>query len=139
MNLKHQTQPTVNSCVSTCLAMILDVPAEQVIKEFHDPYMAQTREIDEYLHSKNIKCRPLLSVGNTILGDRIYIFSVPSLNMDAMFHQILGYYQGDNFKIADPNQGREGRRYYVPHDKLDLEDNEVHLNSYSFDYEVWYP
>lgn len=34
----HQIQPTGDSCVATCYAIILGVPAEDLIERIHKPY-----------------------------------------------------------------------------------------------------
>ena len=36
--ITHQMQPCPYSCVSTCLAMIVWRPAQEVIEEMHQPY-----------------------------------------------------------------------------------------------------
>jgi len=138
--IKHQQQPTNNSCVSTCIAMILNQPVDQIIKEFHKDYLNQEINVDEYLHIRGIKCRPLMSTGSVMIWERIYFLSVPSLNVLGYWHQILGYFDNDgNFKIQDPNKGREDKLYYVEHDIEFTKYNEFRLKSYLFDFEVWFP
>ena len=139
MKINHQIQPTWDSCVSACIAMISDRLVEEVTEEFHELYIDQKIEVDEYLHRKGIKCRPLVSVNAEFMLGRFYMLSVPSLNKDAHMHAILAYWDDDQqFRIEDPNKGKEGKRYYIEPDKEPLNDNELCMVGYSSDYEVWY-
>ena len=53
--IKHVKQPTLNTCVSACLAMILNRPVEEVIAEFHDRYYNNWEiTISEYLVQNNV-------------------------------------------------------------------------------------
>ena len=36
--MKEQTQPDGRSCVCTCLAMLMDEPAKDVVAKYHDHY-----------------------------------------------------------------------------------------------------
>lgn len=122
----HQTQPTYNSCVSTCIAMVLGEPAQKVIDELHNDYQ-KYREIAlarylrerEYLISiPSISDNPhyhLLAPGHYILG-------VPSLNHKGGSHAILYtcFIDPDDgvtrYTISDPAEGREGSKHYTLHE-----------------------
>jgi len=89
MNIIHQKQPTHDTCVSTCIAMLLNVPVEEVVKDFHDRYMNHEINIDDYLLQNDLEVEPLLPSYWQAEFDNIYIASVPSLNKKASLHQII--------------------------------------------------
>ena len=137
--LKHQQQPSSDTCVSACIAMILNQPVSEVINDFHQEYLRGEIDVDEYLHIRGIKCVPLMSTISTMLWDRVYFLSVPSLNKLGYWHQVLGYFENDKFVLLDPNKGREDKLYYVEHDVEFTKPNEFRLKSYLYNFEVWFP
>lgn len=120
--LQHQIQPTWNSCASTCVAMLLGRPVQDVVNELHDAYMADVCALPHYLHRHGVKFKPAVSDGgapdgyveNRIEFGHLYLLTVPSLNMDATLHFILLDARDDKaVATLDPNMGREGKRYYI--------------------------
>jgi len=115
--LKHVVQNNEKGCVSACLAMLLDIPVEQVEDEFHEKYIYGKIEIDEYLHVKGMACRPTLAVMShgKMQRETYYIITAPSLNYPAYLHQLIMYFDDDleEWIILDPNKGNGHRKYYV--------------------------
>jgi len=121
--IKHQTQPTPNSCLSACLAMILNKPVLEVMGEFHDSYYDNHGENrllpEDYL--KRYSCINLASSGKTnqnLTDKGVYLLAVPSLNIKGGLHSIVYEIKQseDGFwhhTIYDPNMGYKGREYYV--------------------------
>lgn len=121
--MNHVRQPTPNTCLSACLAMILNKPVGVVIADFHSKYyddFGGDRLLPEdYLRQHN--CMHLGPQGKTnqSLKDKgVYLLAVPSLNIKGGLHSILYEIKQleDGFwshTIYDPNMGYGGREYYV--------------------------
>lgn len=112
-----RTQPTKNSCRSTCVAMLLGVTPNKVIQQFHDAYMNQNAKTTEYLKSNGLNA--------TFCGERAvvkkrgaYICTVPSLNIPKLLHSVVVVIDETGMSLLDPNFHREGIKHY------DLEKNE---------------
>lgn len=127
MNINHQQQPTWNTCVSACIAMILNKPADEVVSEFHEDYYEEKLDADEYLQSKGVDCEVLLTNAKLETG-YIYLCSVPSLNLQARTHMIVLDMREECWSLYDPNKGKEGKLYFVPNiPDEEVEGNEVKL------------
>ena len=136
MNIKHQQQPTWNSCMSACVAMILNKPVNEVIDEFHDDYRSEKIDTDEYLRLNGVDCEVLLSNAKFEAGN-IYVCSVPSLNKQAQTHAVIIDMREEFWCIYDPNQGKEDKLYYVPNSPdVPLEENQVYLITASADLKI---
>jgi hypothetical protein len=133
--ITFQQQPTPNSCVSATLAMLLDKDVNDVIAEFHDKYMDKVVEIHDYLDDNNIEYRKCFTCQAQWEPGYIYKLCVPSLNILGGQHAILVDFRKD-FKLYDPNMGREGVKYYVHKFEEDLLENEYLLNSFNFEYQI---
>lgn len=99
--LRLQRQPTPNTCVHACLAMVLDVPVDRVIKTFgeasmgHDELMAALRACG-ILHVQLVSPRLVISGWHFAV--------VPSLNFRGGNHQILIHNNMDDggLSVLDP-------------------------------------
>ena len=132
----HQQQPTSKNCVCTCLAMLLEKPADEVISEFHDDYIKGIN-VDIYLSNYGILARAMLTTVRGWSDGKLYLIAVPSLNTESFMHQIIcDCRDPKNFKVFDPNQGRIDKKYYVWKHPNELQELEVNLESYVFDYEI---
>jgi hypothetical protein len=47
MSLKHQQQPTHNSCMSACIAMISGQPVNEVVAQWHDKFHSKEAWLDD--------------------------------------------------------------------------------------------
>lgn len=136
--LKLQQQPTGDTCVSACLAMILDLPVQQVIDEFHRDYCDDKITSAEYLQSKGVKVKihPAITRKRSFKG--LHLITVPSLNIEGALHQIIWDRRvgEDGPIIFDPNEGKPGKRYYVNKWPEDMQEGEVNVSGRIFDLEV---
>lgn len=123
--LRHLTQPSSDSCVATCVAMILG--QKEVDKQFHiDHYMNREITISSYLLKHGVRAwRPhyLHDQMPHRLGEgSIYLVQAPSLNFDNALHTIIVDYRTEHPQVLDPNKGRKGMRVYARigsgHDEL---------------------
>ena len=141
MIIEQQVQPTPITCVSTCMAMILGIPVESVINEFHKKYY---EDIDitctEYLQGKGLKVDRMYADSSPKYIDynTIYGLIVPSLNIEGGTHMVLMEVDSlGNWSIYDPNYKKESKKYYIP---VKYEDNcnsfEVGINSYIIEFRV---
>lgn len=138
MEIKHQQQPTATSCASACIAMLLNVPVEDVIKKFHDQYKAGEINIDHYLLNHGLTVEPLLSTYWQTQWDNVYLLAVPSLNIKANLHSIILDTRHDAVKIFDPNMGKPNKNYYVLDEKENKTEFEYGLISYVAELKIHY-
>lgn len=113
--IKHQTQLCPVSCVSTCLAMVVDRPASEVITQMHSSYRSGDLTLRAMLDCLGVHYTAFYSVDNPSLVDEgVYLCTAPSLNIEAGNHQILIEVTDENYFVLDPVRGRVDRKYYVP-------------------------
>lgn len=97
-----QRQPGPTSCVQTCIAMCLGLPAEDVIHRYGDLGMSH-RELLSALE----ECRVLhnLLVFPTLIVTGWYFATTPSLTRPGGSHQILIHFDHDDgsMRVVDPN------------------------------------
>lgn len=118
--ITHQTQPCNTSCMSTCLAMVTNKPAQDVINQYHEKYRSKCTSIRSMLDSLGVPFTSFDTADHVVLGDvGVYMVTVPSLNIVAGNHQILIEVRDFDYLVHDPVQGREGRYYYVPRGQAD--------------------
>jgi len=104
-------QPDQKSCVSTCVAMLLGVPATgQQLVRFQGDYFDDRETASSFLRRKGMKNRALLTEDRTMNFGRVYILSVPSLNNVGGMHAIVVDMR-DVMEIYDPQKGT-GKKYY---------------------------
>lgn len=131
--IKLQQQPTWNSCASTCMAMMLDLPAQQVIDEFHEDYITHKTRPYDYLRSKGLDVRYGV-IDQLFEWDTVYMVTVPSLNLLSVNHFVVMDFRDENWKIYDPNNGKEGKKYYTnDHNLIVHDDNAYELGGYQID------
>lgn len=136
MRIQHVQQPTNNSCVSACIAMVTGMPIEQVMEEFHDKYCTHEIDVYNYLVQKGFLVRIANSV-DLIMENRLYIVHVASVNAPAVLHEIVVDTRNEDLVVYDPNDGKEGKEIYVSHTLKELAQHEHHLKSYGIDFEVF--
>lgn len=111
--INHLIQPTSDTCVSTCLAMVLDAPVNQTISEFHEHYKNGIMTPASYLRTKRLACREHLVDDLVVDWGDIYITVVPSLNLAATLHTVvIDLRDEDNPIVIDPNKCKPGEKYY---------------------------
>lgn len=133
-------QPTHNTCASTCLAMLLDVPAKEVIDEFHSMYFTGEYTVRQYLKEKGVVADRLYTDGDdqALWDGHIYLVTVPSLNIQAGTHYIIIDCRDDDANpiIYDPAKGREGKKYYITRFEQPANEFEVHLSGFVVDHRI---
>ncbi|WPJ68551.1 hypothetical protein OMDBNIEC_00065 [Salmonella phage STP-SP5] len=136
--ITHIKQPTLNTCVSACLAMILDKPVEEVVAEFHDRYYDNWAiTISEYLQKYNV--RHICCVGGgreTLIFGGLYLCTVPSLNIPGALHQIVIDMRDHKFMVYDPIKGWDGKKFYVGVDQDPEEPGAFILHTWVKDVEI---
>lgn len=123
--LTQQTQPTPMSCVCTCLAMLMDEPANEVISVYHESYFEkQNIEVHDILREKGfIFTHELAGTVQTLLPGAIYMLTVASLNIPGGLHQILVDYRDPAHPVAlDPAKGYANRKFYTC-DSIEADEN----------------
>lgn len=123
--INHQTQPCPISCVTTCIAMVADIPVADIYDNVHTRYQKENLSIREILDELKIPFKSFDSADrNSVCDDGAYITSVPSLNIVGGMHQIIIEVTDDLWWVFDPNEGKGDRLYYVaeanPDNKLEV-------------------
>ena len=137
--IKHQTQPTSMSCIATCMAMLVDRPAHFVDQEFSLDYMSGVRDVPMFLAEYGSRCIPWLSAGiHQFTEGKLYLATVPSLQLPGLFHQIIIDTRFGELEVYDPTKGYDGKLHYVA--SPDTEDKTAWpLRSFIIDYEIILP
>lgn len=114
MYITHQTQPCNTSCMSTCLAMIVNKPAQEIIDQYHEKYRTQCTPLRDMLNSLGVPFTSFDTADHPNLTEvGVYMVTVPSLNIRAGTHQILIEVRDFDYVVIDPVKGKPGRFYYV--------------------------
>lgn len=144
--IQFQQQPTYNTCVSTCLAMILNCDVADLIPVFHDKYFDapfdKRIKVTDFLIERGV---PFYLCNFESFPEKagVYLVTVPSLNIKGETHQILwimedsereGYFYQ---RLLDPVTGREDRFFYTDIEEL-LNSNTLatKLSGYSLDLHI---
>lgn len=112
--IKLQTQPTTDSCVQTCLAMMLNRPVEEILLDYPKPLGQE--ELIQAMQRYKIRFN-VISLGS-LWFDGYYTAVVPSLNLPGENHQIildLCFARHENTTalwVYDPNEGRKNVKVY---------------------------
>lgn len=127
----HKTQPTADSCMSTCIAMLVDIDENVAYDQWHEKFHSRKAWLDTALDSYDIHYLYGSPRSGTLIRGFAYLLTVPSLNIEAGLHQVLTVLPpAGDIKVLDPVKGR-GRRYYVYEDPQGPE--EVCLKSWVID------
>ena len=134
--LTHQMQPTKDTCMSTCLAMLLDRPVAEVAETWHESFANWETTIGDVLCMEGVPFLQGKGINQTatIYHDYVYLLCMPSPATPGILHQIIMDTRGDKVVIHDPLKGT-GKRYYT----LDEDDKSplaVKLETWIVDYIV---
>jgi len=112
--ITHQQQPTADTCTCTSIAMICGMPAGEVIRRFHDDYLARMFGFGSILDDLCIPYRAYQSDEDHVIDEPgAYLLTVPSLNIPGFLHHlVVEMDEDDEWVVLDPVMGREGKRYY---------------------------
>lgn len=133
--IKHVKQPTANTCVSACLAMLTGKPVEHVMEEFHDDYYNGWKTtVYEYLVKNGVECIPYSGGGDErVSPGNVYLATVASLNVPGSLHQIVMDLSDGKFVIHDPIKGWGDKRFYVGPDEDPEQEGAFIIHSWSVD------
>lgn len=104
-----QQQPDSNTCGQTCIAMLLGIPAADVVGVFGGRGMSR-RDIYHAMERCRFWWNALLFEYTMLHGH--YIAVVPSLNFEAEGHYVIIRRDEDGETVFDPNRGRGGKKFY---------------------------
>lgn len=114
--LKHLTQPTQNTCVCTCVAMLLGKTAQEVIDKWHHAYYFQKEFLGDILEEEGLSVECHYSAGSAkLLPGNLYMITVPSLNIEGSLHQVIVDWRDAAVGpvCLDPAKGLSDRKYYT--------------------------
>lgn len=131
--IKHLTQPTKDSCMATCLAMVIGISAEEALKMYHADLQSYKIWFDDVLENYRIPYYYGSPRSSRISGNVLCFATVASLNMPGMLHQILIQNVDGKFTVYDPAKGRTGAKYYIPHTEGPETGLAKHLQSWTLD------
>lgn len=130
--IQFQQQPTKNSCMSACVAMISGAPVENVMLQWHDAFHDKSAWLDDALDFYKIPYLYGSQRKGELLYGFIYFLTVPSLNIKGGLHQVLMSLTADRgIEVFDPNMGRPDTLYYVYGPAKS--DDQFDLNSWCID------
>lgn len=131
--ISHQTQPTHNTCFSTCLAMIKALPVGVVASALHDRYFTGCMSTRQALDDQQIPFESFDTADLPMIErDGAYLVGVPSLNWEGGMHQIVVECFDGMMVVHDPALGRPGCKHYVAAVSEGATD-EVKLNGFVID------
>ena len=113
-------QPTLNTCMATCISMCTGLDLNEVIESAHEDYISASigtlPVYFKYLKSKNIPFDDLESIVGQQIDFEVgyyYILCVPSPATEGMLHGVVLDCSDceEEWKILDPLKGW-GKKYY---------------------------
>lgn len=111
--IEHQTQNLIDSCVSTCVAMLAGVPASEVEQKFHALYHAGGAPIEMMLAAYGVSCTKMYTDDDVVAG-HVYMVLTCSLAQPGRFHMvILDARSLDNCRVYDPAKGFVDGEYHT--------------------------
>lgn len=142
--IHHQTQPTASSCIATCLAMLINRDSSHVNDEFTKDYISGHIDVPVYLGRYGILCKPQLAAGiHQLTTGKLYLATVPSLQLAGMFHQVIIDTRDGEIKVLDPAKGfnKKVQYYTISSSELDSDSESYNncaypLRSFILDYEI---
>lgn len=130
--ITFQQQPTEDTCMITCLAMLLDRPVREMMDKYHDLLYKKEIWLDDILDDFKIPYFYGHPRKAQLNQGFVYLLTVASLNIQGGLHEILlEFDRSRNITVFDPNKGKEGIKYYVYGDPKN--DNEVSLVTWTID------
>ena len=109
--IKHINQKCGKSCVAACLEMITGKPQETFISKWgRKDKTIGDEEVKAALRQHGFYYIPYGL--NTLVSGRVYIITVPSLNLPRENHAIVIDFRGKICRAYDPQAGISGKLYY---------------------------
>lgn len=134
--IPFKKQTLSNNCVSACIAMLVREHVDVITACFHDSYQKHEISVHEFLEDWEVVCKPHLSIQGNIVPGKLYLVTVPSLNVSGMLHQVIVDWRDTDvlYKVIDPCMGKEGKLFYTG--ALPQTENGRQMNSWIVDYEI---
>lgn len=134
--IKLVQQPTPDSCTSACLSMLTNVDVNDVVSSFHNDWKSLKSNPSEFLSHNGIRHSVNKDVfSHKVNWGNVYLLTVPSLNIEGGLHHILLDLTGDFESVLDPNNGKEGKKYYTGW-SCEAAGLQVQLTSWMVDIEI---
>lgn len=132
--MQKLTQPSHNTCVITCLAMLTGRPTDdEELMAIHEVlWSAPGGNMASILDHLKIVHRPRVDRDHIEAG-KCYLVTVPSLNTPGSFHQVI-FDARNGLEVLDPAEGYEGKLFYTRDDAAPP--GSVPLTSWIVDFEV---
>lgn len=112
MKLIHQQQPTGNTCMVTCAAMLVGMPVAEAVERYHEQmYNGHQTWYDDILEEHDIPFTFGHPKYPRLITGHVYCVTAPSLNEDCS-HALIVDKRGREMVVLDPNRGREGKLFY---------------------------
>lgn len=140
--LTHVIQKDSMSCIPACLSMLTGRDQLQVDEEFTLYYLKNELTISRYLEKHSIETIPYYTAGiHQVLNGNLYLCTVPSLQIQGFFHQIIIDARFVGLVVYDPCKGIPNKHYYVIERCKDDADYHLQfpLRSFLIDYKVILP
>lgn len=140
--ITHVIQKDSMSCIPACLSMLTGKDQLIIDKEFIPYYLKNELTVSRYLEKHNIRTIPYYTAGiHEILNGNLYLGTVPSLQIQGLFHQIIIDARFVKPVVYDPCKGIPNKNYYVV-ERCD-DDRDCHLQfplrSFLIDYKIILP
>lgn len=134
--MKHITQPTHDSCVVTCCAMLANKPVKMTYEHFHEKLWNGQVSTEWILGALGLTTRRVFYDGDQVCKDRVYLAAVPSPNEPGYLHQVIIDCREEPIVVLDPAQGMPGRKYYAWEPEKGVDPLAVPLVSWLNEFEV---
>lgn len=134
--MKHQTQPTTDSCVCACLAMLAGKPVKTVIEHYHEKIWSHLVSVEWCLEDLDIPFERRFYEGHSVYRGRVYLASVASLNCQGGLHQVLLDCRGEEMVVLDPAKGIPEKYHYAYQPEHGEDPLAVPLDSWLISHEV---
>lgn len=114
--MRHVQQPTPDTCMSACLAMITGVQVEDIVSNYHQRFK-DGLPLHSALADFGMDCSVNSDIYAGMNGEGVYLLIVPSLNIKAVHHQIIYVIEKSDtddyyHQIFDPNKNKDSRQWY---------------------------
>ena len=136
-----QQQNRPKNCASACVAMVLNLPIDEITEYFQEAYDSGDILIHDYLQKRGIETVPMSLADKPIPGF-VYFLAVPSLNIKGESHQVIMDFRSEEAGavLIDPNKGREGKEWYVNlAEGSELSPGEFQVITCNYDYRLTIP
>ena len=116
--VEHVQQPSSVTCVHSCVSMITGIPVEDYVKRFGDHALSCHEEYTALIETKIFPIAVADSSPHPFPVHGVYLISTPSLNIAGSLHRVVVETSEGDYKVYDPNEGKEGKQVYKSEDVM---------------------